>query len=117
MWLPPGGLFNLELELQQRTAGSGQLPTHTQQHRTGTLTVKTELILVSTMLAAGYGTVDTESLRTTVIDYHCNHYRILESADEGYQFNPPEVYQNIYRTCDQVRQGVVKKPQYSIKDL
>ena len=117
MWLHSRGMLYIQLELQQRTVSPRQLQTHTQQHSTGKAPVKTELILVSTMLAAGYGTVDTESLRTTVIDYHCNHYRVLESVDEGHEFNPPEVYQNIYRTCDQLRQGVVKKPQYSIKDL
>jgi len=79
--------------------------------------VKAELLMVTGLLTAGYSTVDTQDFKVAIIEYQCGHYRDLESADEGYQFNKPEVYQEIQDTCAKVRKGVLEKPKYSIRDL
>ncbi len=79
--------------------------------------MKTELVVVAGLLTAGYSSFDTQEFKVTIIEYQCAHYRDLEQTDEGYQFNRPEVYQEIQDTCGKVRRGVLERPKYSIKDL
>ncbi len=68
--------------------------------------MKTELLVVAGLLAAGYGSVDTQQFKVSIIDYQCSHYKNLERVDEYYEFNKPEIYNEIQDTCKKLRKSV-----------
>jgi hypothetical protein len=66
--------------------------------------MKIEAALVIIGLALAHEPVSQEArqLRIKIIDVYCGHYQQLEQVDGG-EFNPPEVYEKIQQTCDNLR--------------
>ena len=70
---------------------------------------KTETTVVLALMALGYGeSVDKfEKLKNGMIDYYCDHYQNLALTDDG-DFNSPEVYEEIFKTCDELRAVTIR---------
>lgn len=66
--------------------------------------MKTEFIMVALGLALAQGPVteSAKNMRNQIIDFYCGHYKLLEQTDED-GMNPPEVYANIQKTCESLR--------------
>ena len=59
------------------------------------------ITLVATLTATSSD--NTRVLRREIVEYHCSHYQQLIEFDDHYEFNPPEVYAEITRTCNALK--------------
>ena len=64
--------------------------------------IEATLVIIGLALAHQPVSDQAKQLRLTIIDHYCQHYKQLEQADDG-EFNSPEAYEKIQKTCDDLR--------------